>query len=105
MELEAANNLRFKGITVTTADTVAPSAAPKGPRIVWACRSYAGGSGATSILTNVANLTCRTLGWKDVDNACLGGTGYVTDGGAGGETKLLTRLQHDVYDYAPKSLS
>ena len=102
VEVECANLFRFKGVTVTTADAVTPAFAPIGPRVAWAGDSYAGGAGATSILTNHANLTCRTLGWKDVYNAGVGGTGYLTDGGgAAGKTKLLTRLQHDVYDYSP----
>lgn len=77
---------------------------PRGPRCIFVGDSYIGGSGSPatgysaieSCLTSFAD----TLGWQDVWNSGIGGTGYITRN-SGQTNNYLDRVQADVIDYAP----
>lgn len=79
-------------------EPAAPIAAPlsaAGPRVLIAGDSFTGAAGAASQLDGYALVLSRVMKWFDLIPSAIGGTGYLTDNGAGSPS-LTTRLDGDI---------
>lgn len=93
----------FGGIQVGPNDTIWKPSTPAGPRVALVSDSFGegagtGGAGAHECFLNVMG---RLLGWRDLWNQSVGGTGYLNNGGGGGKVKYRDRIQNDVIQYNP----
>lgn len=89
----------FGGFFIGLTDTLYP-AQVRGPRIMVYGDSVTTGTGSGSTALGFAGVLAEYLGWDDVWQSGIGGTGLIATGG-GSYCNYVTRAVTDIYPFAP----
>ena len=100
ISIEFYANDQFGGVYVAPTESVWAPAAQDRIRAIWVGDSLIGGGNATPALNGatIAQQVGYLLGWSDVWNDGIGGTGYVT---SGGNYTYPQRIAYDVTPWNP----